>query len=108
MSWMEATPPKACGFQGTAVTFMTVTNISWYLCALFVVALVGSSAITVAPGGETMLRVLMGIWAALAVLFAVIAVAFRRFRAAEPKWLVRVFQGMAALATVAVVLFAVG
>jgi len=84
---------------------VTVINISWYLCALFVFALVVESAITVAPGGATVIHVLMGAWAGLAFLFAAVAVAFRWFRLPEPKWLVRVFLGVA---TVAFLLLTVG
>jgi hypothetical protein len=87
---------------------MTVTKISWYLCALFIMALVAESAITAAPGGATVIHVLLWAWAGLAVLFAAIAVTFKWFRFSEPKWLVRVFLGVAALATVAVLLLTVG
>jgi hypothetical protein len=87
---------------------MTVIKISWYLCALFVLALVAESAITVAPPGATVIHVLMGAWAGSALLFAAVAVAFRWFRLPEPKWLVRVFLGVAVVATVAVLLLTVG
>jgi hypothetical protein len=87
---------------------MTVINISWYLCLLFIVALVAESAITVAPGGEVGARILMGTWAGLAVLFATVAVTFSRLRLSEPRWLVRAFQGVALVATVAVILMVVG
>ena len=87
---------------------MTIINISWYLCVLFVIALVAESTITVAPGGATVIHLLMGAWAGLAVLFAAVAVASRWFRIPEPKWLVRVFQGVAVLATIAVLLMVVG
>ena len=87
---------------------MTIANISSYLCVLFLVALVVESAITVAPGGATVIHVLMSAWAGLAILFAAIAVTFRFFRLPEPKRLVRTFQGVALLATMAVLLIVVG
>ena len=87
---------------------MTVTSISWYLCVLFVVALAAASAVTVAPGGEMMVRMFMGLWAALAVTFAAVAVTFKRLRVPEPKWLVRVFLGAAVLATAVVTMMVVG
>jgi hypothetical protein len=78
------------------------------LCALFTVALAVESAITVAPGGESAVRLLMGLSAALAATFATVAVTFKRLRVPEPKWLVRVFLGVALVATVVVVLTVVG
>ena len=87
---------------------MTVSNMSWYLSVLFVVALVAESAITVAPGGEAFVRMLMGLWAGAAVLFAAVAIALRWFRVLEPEWLVRVFQGLALLVTLFVILMVVG
>jgi nitrate reductase gamma subunit len=87
---------------------VTVTKISWYLCGLFIFALVAFSAVTVAPGAETTQRVVVGTAAALAVLFAFVALIFRRFRISEPAWLIRTMQGFALLATILVLLFAVG
>ena len=81
---------------------MTVINLPWYLCVLFAVALTISSAITVAPDGQAWMRLEMGIWLALSVLFAAVAVIFRRFP--QPKWLLRLFQGLAVLATLVVFL----
>ena len=79
---------------------MTVINLSWYLCVLFAVALAISSAITVAPG--ILMFKITGIWLALSILFAVVANIFRRFRVPQPKWLLRLFQCVAVLATLAV------
>jgi hypothetical protein len=81
---------------------MTVINLSWYLCVLFAVALAIPSAITVAPGGQIWMRLEMGIWLALSILFAAVAIIFRRFRVPHPKWLLRLFQCFAVLATVVV------
>jgi hypothetical protein len=87
---------------------MTVINISWYMCVLFAVALAAESAVTVAPGGEMMVRMLMGLWAALAVVFAAVAVTVRWLHVPEPKWLARAFVGVAVVATVIVVVMVVG
>jgi hypothetical protein len=79
------------------------------------VALAVESAVTVAPDGEAMARLLMGLWAALAVTFAAlavtfaaVAVTFRRLHVPEPKCLVRAFLGLAVAATLVVVLMVVG
>ncbi len=87
---------------------MTVINLSWYLCVLFAVALAISSAITVAPGGQAWMRLEMGMWLALSILFAAAAVIFRWFRIPQPKWLLRAFQGLAVLATLVVFLMVGG
>src|SRR5690349_16036542 len=70
---------------------MTIPNLSWYLCILFAVALAFSSAITVAPGGQAWMRWEMGIWVALSILFAAVAIIFRWFRAPQPGWLLWLF-----------------
>jgi hypothetical protein len=82
--------------------------ILWYIFTLFVLALVAESAVSVAPGGEAMQTILMGTWAALAVLFAVLASTLKRLGVSQTKWLVRVLLGVAVLATAAVALIAVG
>ena len=87
---------------------MTIPILSWYLCLLFAVALAVSSTITVAPGGQAWLRLEMGIWLALSILFAAVAVAFRLFHAPQPRWLLRTFQGIAVVATLVVFLMVVG
>jgi len=81
---------------------MTITNLSWYLCVLFAGALVISSAITVAPNGQAWMRMEMGICLALSILFAAVALIFRVRHIPQPKWLLRLFQCFAVLATVAV------
>ena len=85
---------------------MTVINLSWYLCVLFAVALVVSSAMTVEPG--VMAFKITGIWLALSILFAAVAIIFRSFRIPQPKWLLRLFQVSAVLATLVVFLVVVG
>jgi hypothetical protein len=87
---------------------MTVITLSWYLCVLFVVALAVSSAITVAPDGQAWMRIEMGMWLALAIGFAAVAVIFKRFHVPQPKWLLRLFQGFAVLATVVILMMVSG
>lgn len=87
---------------------MTIPVLSWYLCVLFAVALTVSSAITVAPGGQVWMRLEMGTWLALSILFAAVAVIFKCFRVPQPKWLLRLFQVLAVLATLVVFLMVVG
>jgi hypothetical protein len=87
---------------------MTIIHVSWYLCILFAVALAVSSAITVAPGGQTWMQLEMGTWLALSIAFAAAAIVFGRFRIQQPKWLLRVFQGFAVLATIVVALIVGG
>lgn len=87
---------------------ISVVHISWYLCVLFIFAVVAESAATAAPGGEAMQRTLMGAWATLAIVFAGVAVAFMWLGVSDPRWLVRTLLGVALLATVAVVLMSVG
>jgi uncharacterized BrkB/YihY/UPF0761 family membrane protein len=55
-----------------------------------------------------MVHVLMAVWAGLAILFAVVAVMCKIIHISEPNWLLRVFQGMAVVATIVVVLMVVG
>ena len=79
---------------------MTIPNLSWYLCILFVVALAAESAMTVEPG--VLAFKITGMWLALSILFAAVAIIFKWFRVPQPKWLLRLFQGLAVLATVVV------
>jgi hypothetical protein len=85
---------------------MTVVNLSWYLCVLFAVALAVSSAITVEPG--VLWFQITVTWLALSILFALVAIMFKRFRVPQPKWLLRLFQGLAVLATLVVILMVCG
>jgi hypothetical protein len=83
-------------------------SIAWYLCGLFLFALVVESAVTFAPGSETMQMVLTGTWAALAVLFAVAALTFQWLGVSRVTWLVRSLVCVAVVSTVVVLLLAVG
>jgi hypothetical protein len=87
---------------------MTVINLSWYLCVLFVLALAVSSAITVAPSGQPAMRLEMAAWLAFSIAFAVVAIIFKWFQVPQPKWLLRLFQCIALFATVVVALMVVG
>ncbi|MGD0898626.1 MAG: hypothetical protein ABR915_12370 [Thermoguttaceae bacterium] len=87
---------------------MTLVNIFWYLSALFGVALIATSAITVAPGGEAGMRLELGVFAGGALLFAAIAVTLKRLGVGGPKWLLRLFQVLAVVATGLVLLIAAG
>lgn len=87
---------------------MTVINLSWYFCILFAVALAISSAITVVPGGEAWMRMEMGIWLALSISFAVVAIIFKWFPVPQPGWLLWLFKFFAVLATLVVVLMVGG
>jgi len=85
---------------------MTIPNLSWYLCVLFIVALIVESAMTVEPG--LLAFKITGIWLALSILFAAVAIVFKRFRFPQPRWLLRLFQILAVLATLVVFLIVVG
>jgi hypothetical protein len=85
---------------------MTIPILSWYLCVLFAVAAVVESAMTVEPG--LLAFQIKGIWLALSILFAAVAIVFKWFRIPQPKWLLWLFQGFAVLATVVVLAMVVG
>ncbi len=48
------------------------------------------------------MRLEMGIWLALSILFAAVAIILRLRHIPQPKWLLRLFQSLAVLATVVV------
>ncbi len=54
------------------------------------------------------MRLEMGIWLALSILFAAVAIISKWFRIPQPKWLLWLFQGFAVLATLVVFLMVVG
>jgi hypothetical protein len=83
---------------------MTISNVSWYICCTFVLAVMVESAVESAPGHGASPHILMVATAALAILFAAVAILFRLRRLPQPKWLVRVFHGIAVAATLVVVL----
>ena len=85
-----------------------LSSICWYLCGLFLFALLATSAITVAPGGERFLAGTMLFNAFCAILFAVLALGIRRRQSSQPTWLLRLFQGVAVVATLLVLLVSIG
>ena len=57
---------------------MTLIRTCWYLCILFLVMIGGASLITVAPGGESAMGILMLALFGLSVLCAGAALLLRR------------------------------
>jgi hypothetical protein len=86
----------------------SISSICWYLCGLFLVALLANSVMTVAPGGERVLAGMMTFNGFCSVLFAILARVFRRGAPSQPNWMLRVFQGIAVVATVLVLLVCIG
>ena len=86
----------------------SILSICWYLCGLFIFALLAASAISVAPGGERFLSGMMVFNGCCSILFGVLALGFRRRQLSQPNWLLRLFQGLAVVATVFVLLVSIG
>jgi uncharacterized membrane protein YbhN (UPF0104 family) len=63
---------------------MTTIRTLWFLAGLFTFALVAISLMTVAPGGETAIEVVMIVFLSLAVLCALGAVLLHRLRRRRP------------------------
>jgi nitrate reductase gamma subunit len=82
---------------------VTPVNLSWYLCALFAVALLPCLAVTVHPDAQARMNVLFGGTAGLSILFGIAAVVLRRLGSPKPTWLVRTFQVVAVLGTLLVI-----
>ena len=89
-------------------TMKSLSSICWYLCGLFLLALLATSAITVMPGREHVLAGMMAFNGFCSVLFGVLAIVFRRGAASQPSWVLHVFQGIAVVATVLVLLVSIG
>ena len=87
---------------------MKVAHICWYLCGLLAVALLLTSATSFHPRAEGLRAIEMGVESGLVVLFGVLGVVLTRLNLAEPRWVVRTFQWLALLATVYVLLIALG
>ena len=85
-----------------------ISSICWYLCGLFLFALLATSAITVAPGSERFFAGLMLLNGCCAVLCGGLAIILRRSELAVPGWLLRTFQGCAVLLTILVLFISVG
>ncbi len=84
------------------------SSICLYLCGLFLFALLATSAITVAPGGESELAGLMAFNGFCLVLFGFLVFVFRGNKPQQPSWGLRVFQGVAVVATFFVLLVCIG
>jgi len=78
---------------------MTIPQLSWYLCIVFALGLGISSAVSVTPQTEHWMHWQLGILLGLVLTFATVAMLFQRFRLPQSKWLLRLFQGLAVLAT---------
>lgn len=87
---------------------MGVARICWYLCGLFALAVFLESTVTYHPQSQRTMWLLMGGTATLSLVFGVLAVVLWRIAFREPRWLVRVFQALAVLATVLVILMVGG
>ena len=86
----------------------SITSICWYLCGLFLFALLVTSAISVAPGGENLIAGIIAFNGFCSILFGVLALVSRRQNPSQPTWPLRTFQGIAIVATVLVLLVSVG
>lgn len=84
----------------------SMPSICWYLCGLFFVACVTASAITVVPAREPVVYGLAAFNAACSVLFGGLALKLRR--SSDPSWVLRLFQGIAVVATILVFLVSIG
>jgi hypothetical protein len=87
---------------------MKVIIISWYLCMLFFVALLAESAVTVAPGGESLQKAIIAVLAVLLIGSGAMALAFMRWGVPQTRWLPKVLLGAACGSTLMVLLFVVG
>jgi hypothetical protein len=86
---------------------MNHAGVCWYLSGLFAVALAVTSAMSFHPDARSEAWLLMGSDAGLSIVFALLAVGYRLKRLPSPRWLLRVFQCLAVLGTI-VVLMMVG
>lgn len=91
---------------------MNGVSISWYLSGLFLAGLVFSSAITVVPGRESFIAIVMTISGICPVLFGGIAIYLKRLskcnRANKSKWILNLYLVFAIIMTLFILLFVVG
>lgn len=87
---------------------LSPVTISLYIVTVCAFGFVAVSLVSVAPKGELTQQILMGIWAVLAFLFAVLALILKWVPGLRAKWLVRMLLGAATLVTVAFILIGVG
>jgi hypothetical protein len=91
---------------------MILIRICWYLCGMFLVALVGSLFISVAPGGETIVATIMGLSLAFATAATLLALILKRKLRSNPDSVIfrsRVVKGICiAVAAILTLLFVGG
>lgn len=87
---------------------MRLIIISWYICIVFLVALLVESAVTTAPGGNAFQSAIMGVSAAFMVGSAAMALTFMWLGAPRADWLPKTMLGVAVVLTLAVLLFIIG
>lgn len=83
-------------------------SICWYLCGLFIIALLANSAVTVVPDGEHAVDGMMVFSGLCVLLFGTLAIAFRRRESSPPSWVLRILQGIAVVATLLILLVCFG
>ena len=57
---------------------MILIRTSWYLSVMFLLILLAASAICVAPGGEMMMRIGMGVLLVLSIFFGIVALILKK------------------------------
>ena len=87
---------------------MSFSSICWYLCGLFLFALLATSFVTVAPGGERFFAGLMLFNGLCSVVCGGLALVLRRHESSPQSWLLRVIQGFAVVMTILVLFVSVG
>ena len=87
---------------------MSAVNLSWYLSALFIFAAIMQAAATFVPGHEGTRHLLLLVWLAASLVFAAVAVVLICRGITKSIWLDRTLQVLAWLATIVVMLIAVG
>ena len=94
---------------------MTLVWICWYFCIFLAIMLLASSTITVAPGGETAMRIVMGVLFCLSVLSGIAALLLRRHLKKNPdarvfksKVLAKICIAIAAILTILLVFGVLG
>jgi hypothetical protein len=94
---------------------MTIIRTLWFLAGFFAFTVVTISLMTVTPGGETAIEVVMIFFVSLTVLCALGAILFRRFYRRRPKaavftskWISRLVVTAAVFLTLVVLIGVVG
>ena len=82
--------------------------ICWYLSGLFLLGLLMTSVMSVAPGAERFQRGMMVVAGGCGLLFAALAAVLRNAESTGSRGLLRVLQGVAIVTTLFVLLVSVG